>query len=125
MPAEQDVLLRLLGGIFAVVVVLLLFHSLTVSIEPEFIRLSYGVGIISRRIGFASIEAVQPAANQWWWGFGIRKIPNGWMWNISGLRSVELKLKNGRLFRIGTDEPGVLAAIVKEKLKIGSSYGEG
>ena len=43
-------------------------------------------------------------------GFGIRKVPGGWMWNVSGLDSVQLTFADGKRFRIGTDEPGALEA---------------
>jgi hypothetical protein len=54
--------------------------------------------------------------NQWWWGWGIRLIPGGWLYNVSGLDAVELKMKNGRVYRIGTDEPRKLAEFIQAKL---------
>jgi len=53
--------------------------------------------------------------NQWWWGWGIRLIPGGWLYNVSGLDAVELKMKNGRIFRIGTDEAQRLAEFIQAK----------
>jgi hypothetical protein len=96
--------------------VLLLFHNLTVSVDPECVRLAFGVGIIAKRIPLKNIVSCAAGKNLWWWGFGIRKIPGGWMWNVSGLQAVEIKLQNGRLFRIGTDEAEVLAGVIKERL---------
>ena len=50
-------------------------------------------------------------------GWGIRLIPNGWLWNVSGLGAVELSLVNGQRFRIGTDEPEQLATAIQGALK--------
>ncbi|HEX7344525.1 MAG TPA: hypothetical protein VF398_09685 [bacterium] len=113
---EQNALLSLMGGIFVMAFALLLVHNLTASVDHEGVRISYGIGIINRRIRHQDISQCSPVKDPWWWGIGIRKIPGGWMWNVSGLSAVELKLKNGRVFRIGTDEPDRLAAAIRERL---------
>jgi len=45
--------------------------------------------------------------NQWYYGWGIGK----WLWpkmliyNVSGFDAGKITLKNGKTYRIGTDEP--------------------
>jgi len=112
----QNDLLILFGGLFVLLIFLALFHNLKVTVDGECIRLAYGVGIIHKRILLERIAAVRPVTNRWWYGWGIRLIPGGWMWNITGLDAVELEMKKGRKFRIGTDEPEALAAVVKERI---------
>jgi hypothetical protein len=56
--------------------------------------------------------------NPWWYGWGIRLIPGGWMWNITGNQAVELKLKSGRLLRIGTDEPEALETAIRTRIPV-------
>ena len=51
----------------------------------------------------------EEVTTHWIYGWGIRWIPGGWLWNVSGLDGVELALVSGRRFRIGTDEPEQLA----------------
>jgi hypothetical protein len=51
------------------------------------------------------------------YGWGIRWIPGGWLWNVSGLDGVELVLVNNRRFRVGTDEPEQLAAAIQGALR--------
>ncbi len=43
----------------------------------------------------------------WYYGWGIRGWlwPKMWIYNVSGFDAVEIKLKNGKMYRIGTDEP--------------------
>jgi hypothetical protein len=39
------------------------------------------------------------------------------LYDVSGLAAVELVLKNGKQFRIGTDEPLVLKDFIQAQLK--------
>ena len=45
--------------------------------------------------------------NHWYCGWGIRWCLRFkmWIYNVSGFDAVEIKLKNGKTYRIGTDEP--------------------
>lgn len=85
-------------------VVLVLFCVLTVEVNAEEV-VSFGPGLIRRRIRIEEIDTCTPVINKWWFGWGLRIIPGGVMFNVSGLRAVHLTLKNGKQFRIGTDEP--------------------
>ena len=82
-----------------------LFSSLKVPVTASEIKLLFGMGLIHRTISRDSIESVAAVRNSWWYGFGIRLTPHGWLWNISGLDAVEITYKDGKKFRIGTDEP--------------------
>ncbi len=102
---------------FFMLVALALFYNLTVYDAGDHIGLKFGIGIISKKIPYREIASVERVRNPWYWGWGIKKIPGGWMWNISGLDAVELTFKNGRKFRIGTNEPEVLAEIIRGKIR--------
>jgi hypothetical protein len=90
-----------------------LFWGLTVEVNKDVVRLYFGFGIIHRSILREHIAMVTQVRNRWWWGFGIRWTPHGWMWNMSGLDAVELTYHNGKKFRIGTDEPEALLEALK------------
>jgi len=51
--------------------------------------------------------------NHWYYGRGIKLTPHGWLFNVSGFDAVEIQLKNGRKYRIGTDEPDALLAAIE------------
>ena len=106
-PFAWLILLFMLG-------ILALFHNLTVTIDEEHLRISFGIGLIRKRFPLDQIESCQPVRNSWLYGWGIRLTPRGWLYNVSGLDAVELKMKSGKTCRIGTDEPEVLAAAVRE-----------
>lgn len=95
---------------------LLLFHNLTVMVDETSVRFKFGIGLVGRKISFDQIESCQTVTNSWLWGWSVRRIPGGWLYNVSDLRAIELKLKKKGIVRIGTDEPEVLAAVVRERL---------
>jgi hypothetical protein len=66
------------------------------------------------------ITSARTVTTHWIYGWGIRWIPGGWLWNVTGLDGVELALVNGRRFRIGTDEPERLAAAIQGMIRNGS-----
>ena len=101
--------------IFTIILLIVaaLFWGLTVEVNKDVVRLYFGFGIIHRSILREHIAMVTQVRNRWWWGFGIRWTPHGWMWNISGLDAIELTYHNGKKFRIGTDEPEALLEALK------------
>jgi hypothetical protein len=86
-------------------VLTVLFSSLTVTVGDDEMVVQFGPGPVRKRISLSGIEACRPVRNAWWYGWGIRLTPGGWLWNVSGLDAVELSLRDGGRFRIGTDEP--------------------
>ena len=112
-PAVNWVAAAIVGFL---VLVLLLFGSLTVEISGGHVRIRFGIGLIRNRWPLDGIEGCRPVRNTWLYGWGIRKIPGAWLYNVSGLDAVELKLKSGKTVRIGTDEPQALSAALEKEL---------
>ena len=87
-----------------------IFNRLTVTVAAGKVDAVFGFGWPRHSIDILDIVAVRRVRNRWYYGFGIRWIPNGWMYNVWGLDAVELKLKSGRVFRIGSDDCSDLLA---------------
>ena len=85
-----------------------LFCCLTVTIADRIIVISFGPGIIRKRYSLNDVKVCREVRNSLLYGWGLRKIKDGWLYNVSGLRAVALTMKDGREIRIGTDEPGKL-----------------
>ncbi len=106
-----------LVALFVVAVLLivaLLFRSLTVRVGDGRLHWCFGPGFWKKSVPLTDITAVGSVRNKWWYGWGIRYTPHGWLYNVSGLEAVEINLANGKTFRIGTDEPEQLCeAILK------------
>lgn len=100
------------------VLCLVAFHALGTEVTGGHVRVWFGPGWIVREIPCSEIEGIAPVRNRWWMGWGIRWIgPGALLWNVSGLHAIELKLRSGRRFRIGTDDPDGLAAAIRRTLE--------
>ncbi len=107
-----------IGVVIALAAVLtivgIVFSRLTVEVDDAAVRLAFGSGWPKKSIPWSEVMSARRVRNRWWYGFGMRKIPGGWMWNVGGLDAVELRLDTGKVFRIGTDDPdGLLAACTR------------
>ena len=114
--AGYEPYLTMLMGI--ILLILLSIASLNVLIDPKYIRIKFGYGIFRKKFALSEISSVKAVRNHWYYGWGIRI----WFWprmlifNVSGFDAVELKMKNGKVYRIGTDEPAELTRAVSEAL---------
>jgi hypothetical protein len=99
-----------LGGIGLVLLVLMgavtiLFSTLTVTVSDEELRFYFGPGFWERRFPVEDIERVEVVRNSALHGWGIRYTHHGWLYDVSGLRAVEIVVRGEEQLRIGTDEP--------------------
>jgi len=91
-----------------------LFSTLTIAIEDGLLRASFGLSLIQKKVRLTEIASVRPIPVRWWYGWGIRLTPHGWLYNVSGWKAVEITLRNGRRFCLGTDEPENLMKAIQE-----------
>jgi hypothetical protein len=102
-----------LGVAGLLVIIALLFSSLTVEVGDGELRFHFGPGFWRKRIALSEVSAATPTQNSWWEGWGIRFTPRGMLYNVSGTNAVEIELRSGRRFRIGTDEPEALVQAIQ------------
>ena len=110
---------HLIGVTITVLVgcLLVLFSTLTVSVQDQAVGVSFGPGLIRRRIPLSRIRDVRVVRTPWYYGWGIRLTPSGWLWNVSGLGGVEVQFDDGHRFRIGSDEPEKLAEVLLREIR--------
>lgn len=100
--------------VFVLALCLYLFHSLTAEVTNEELHVFFGPGLIRKRWRIEDIQGASHVRNRWYYGWGVRITPVGWMFNVSGFDAVELQLANGKKFRVGTDDPrGLIRALEK------------
>lgn len=116
LPARAQRELLFAAPMLVVAVVVALFGALTVEVDDLSVQLRFGIGLIRKSFSLADIASCRAVRNRWWWGWGIRLIPGGWLYNVSGLDAVELAMRNGKVFRIGTNEPHALKDFIQGKL---------
>ena len=105
-------------AVFAVLALcFLLFPTLTVIVDDRALEIRYGIGLIRKGIPLDEIESSRAVRNRWWYGLGIRRMPRGWLYNVGGLDAIELVMKNGNIYRIGTNDPRNLGEFLEAKLK--------
>ena len=112
--SDSEALLVFVIVAASLALVLALFHSLTVTVSAEEVALQFGIGLIRKRFSLSDIERVSTVRNHWYNGWGIRLIRNGWLYNVSGFDAVELRFHNGKIARIGTDEPARLLRAITQ-----------
>ena len=98
---------------FVASILLVVFSFLTVSVDDHQVTAAFLPGWPRHRIALERIADARPVRNSWWYGYGIRKVPGGWMYNVSGLDAVEIVDIGGRRFRIGTREPDALTEAIQ------------
>jgi hypothetical protein len=110
----SDPMLVIIGAFIALV--LLVFSTLTVTVRDGVLGLFFGLGLIRRRILLSRIRDVRVVRSPWYYGWGIRLIPTGWLWNVSGLDGVEVQFEDGHRFRVGSDEADRLAEALRREM---------
>ena len=102
----------LVAGIL--VVAMVLFCTLTIEVDRRLLRCSFGPGLIRKSFPLEEIVSAKAVQNRWYYGWGIRLTPHGWLFNVSGLEAVELQLVQGNRFRIGTLEPEAVVLAIEQ-----------
>ncbi len=105
-----------IGVLIIIAVALVLFSSLTVVIWEEQLEVRFGPGPIRKRFKLSEIESCKVVKNHWYYGWGIRLTPHGVLYNVSGFHAVEIKLRTGKKFRIGTDVSQELEVAIRQAL---------
>ena len=89
-----------------------LFGTLTTEVNERTVALRFGPGLVHKTFLLSGITSCRTVKTRWYHGWGIHYTPCGWLFNVSGFDAVEVTMKSGRKYRIGTDDPqGLLAAL--------------
>lgn len=92
------------------------FSTLTVTIDKKFLKIRFGWGIYNKKFLLSEIATVKKVKNHWYYGWGIKFWfwPKMWIYNISGFKAVELLMKNGKIYRIGTNDQEKLYLAIRQ-----------
>jgi hypothetical protein len=93
------------------------FATLTVEVNDQAIDLHFGIGLLRKHFSLKDVQATRAVKNPLYYAWGIHAMPDGWVFNVSGLQAVELQMKNGRKYRIGTDDVQSLANAIDKGLQ--------
>ena len=107
-----------LGFVLLFLALLALFSTLTVTGFSDYLEIKFGIGLVHKKFYYKDIRFCSVQKNPFYYGWGIRKIPGGWLYNVSGSMSVQLDMKDGKMYRIGTAEPQKLEHFIKTRLTL-------
>ncbi|PAJ71778.1 hypothetical protein CJF42_24890 [Pseudoalteromonas sp. NBT06-2] len=102
---------------FAYVVVglaAILFSSLTIRVKEGKVNWFFGPKFWNKTLNISQIESAKEISTKWYCGLGIRLVSTGWLYNVSGLTAVELKLKDGTTVSLGTNDPDNLIKAIEQ-----------
>ena len=94
------------------------FTTLTTSIDKNCLQIKFGYGIFRKKFLLSEIVSTKQVKNHWYYGWGMRVWfwPYMWMYTVSGFDAVEIIMRNGRMYRIGTDVPSELETAIKRAI---------
>jgi len=95
------------------------FHHLTVADEGEVLAIRFGpLPLFRTAIRYDDMRRVEIGRTTLLDGLGIHlSLRGGWVWNIWGRDCVVLHLRNGGIFRLGTDDAENLAGFIKTRIE--------
>lgn len=103
-------------------IIFLLFFKLTITVNDSNIVISFGVGIIRKKVSLGDINEVKRVKTNWYNGWGIRKIKNGMLYNIQGFNAIELSFKNKKsILRIGISSSSDLDKEIRNRITMNKS----
>jgi hypothetical protein len=103
--------MSLFGGILSA------FYGITIIVTDKHLKIKFGIGLYSKKIDLASINTVVVVKTPFCYGYGIRFIPNGILYNLGSKNAIEIKLKKKKqVIQIGTDDLEKLKEAVEKGL---------
>ena len=96
------------------------FSTLAVTLDDNYLQIKFGYGIFLKKFSLGEITSAKIVKNHWYYGWGIKLWlwPKMWIYNVSGFDAVEIIMRKGRIYRIGTDVPSELETAIKRAINI-------
>jgi len=94
------------------------FPILIVTGDKEGLRVSYFPGLISKKFPFQDIKSFSKVKKRYTHhGWAVGGSFGKYLFYLVGLEGIELAMKDGKRYQIGTDEPEKFIEFIREKLK--------
>ncbi len=90
-----------------------LFSSLTIELSDRSLSWRFGPGLLRKQVATAEILNAAVTETRFIHGWGVHLTRNGWLYNVSGFGAVQVTLRSGKTFLLGSDEPEQLCYALK------------
>jgi hypothetical protein len=104
-------LLAAVLGICAIV-----FSSLTIELSEGSLSWRFGPGLVRKQVATAEITSAVVTETRLIHGWGVHLTRNGWLYNVSGFGAVQVTLRSGKTFLLGSDEPEELCSALQHAM---------
>jgi len=101
-PSERTISYSLVP---ILLVVAALFSTLTVRVTERHMMWFFGLPGIGRTVPLNQIASIRAIKTNILEGWGIHLTWHGWVWNVAGFNAVQIVLRSGTRFAVGTPEP--------------------
>ncbi len=112
----------LMGILLLILLITASFSSLKAIVSKDYLQIKFGGVIFQKKFLLREIVSAKTVRNHWYYGWGIRYVPSlllkppVWIYNVSGFDAVEIVMKDGKVYRIGTDEPEKLQKVLQKAI---------
>jgi len=114
-----------LSLVIVFLICLLVFYKLTITVDDKSVTFKLGIGLVGKSYKIADLKSCKPVATSVLNGIGIRMLPNGWLYNVTGLKAIELRFANKKsIVQIGTNKPDEISQLIQSLIggEIPSDY---
>lgn len=94
----------------------LLFSSLSITVSNERLQWHFGPGLIRKSVETKEIASAELIRTRMIDGWGIHYTRHGWLYNVSGYDAVAIKLKDGKQFALGSNDPVGLWEAIQQRI---------
>jgi hypothetical protein len=113
----QGVNKSILSVTIIMVALIILFGTLTLKVDDEYVKFSFGIGLIHGKYKISDLEICWPMSYIPL-GWGIRFRPGVILFNVTGNKAIKLRVKGkNREIWIGTNYPEEFAAFINSKME--------
>ena len=99
------------------------FYGMTIIVFDNQIQVKFGIGFYTKRIDLSAIDSITVTKYPLYFGYGIRMIPKGMLYNVSGRHAIEIKIKGKKsALYIGTNDWDNLKMVLEESIKMDKNF---
>jgi len=92
-----------------------IFCGMTVKVTDEELKIILGVGLFTKKVKLSEVVSVRGLTYPVYYGYGIRFIPGGILYNVSGKSAVEIRFRDRKkVLLIGSSDCDNLLAAIKQ-----------
>jgi hypothetical protein len=96
---------------------MLVFCGMTVIVTDRHIKIKLGIGFLVKKVDLQSVSSVEIVQVPLLYGYGIRIIPGGTLYNVSGKYAVMIRFKDRkRILQIGTNDRENLKIAIESRI---------